>query len=159
MKTSQKTYLRALGMGTVAGMRAVVAPALLSHFLVKSPAGELNFSRLHYLQLPKVALGLKLAAGAELIGDKLPNTPDRTIVPQLSFRVLSGAVVGATLALANKQSTITGALIGGAAAAASSYLFCYLRKELVKTSGLPDASIAVLEDTLAVVGGYFIAKG
>jgi len=159
MKTTQKTYLRALGMGTVAGMRAVVAPALLSHFLVKSPAGELNFSRLHYLQLPKVALGLKLAAGAELVGDKLPNTPDRTIAPQLSFRVLSGAVVGATLALANKQSTITGALIGGAAAAAASFLFYFLRKELVNTTGLPDASIAVLEDTLAVAGGYFIAKG
>ena len=146
-------------MGTVAGMRAIVAPALLSHFLVKSPAGELNFSKLHYLQLPKVALGLKLAAGAELVGDKLPNTPDRIIAPQLSFRILSGAVAGATLASANKQSTITGAFIGGAAAAASSYLFWFLRKKLVSSTGLPDAGIAVLEDALAVTGGYMIAKG
>jgi hypothetical protein len=64
MKTKTKTYLRVLGMGTVAGMRSMAAPALLSHFLVKSPAGELNFSRLHYLQMPQVARGLKVAAGA-----------------------------------------------------------------------------------------------
>ena len=159
MKTAQKTYLRALGMGTVAGMRAVTAPMLLSHLLVKSPAGELNFSRLHYLQLPKVALGLKLAAGAEILGDKLPNVPDRTILPELLARVLSGAVVGASLAMANKQNTLTGAFIGGAAAAASSYLFRFLRKKLVSTTGLPDVSIAVLEDALALTGGYRLAKG
>jgi len=159
MKTKQKTYLRALGMGTVAGMRAMTAPALLSHLLVKSPAGELNFSRLRYLQLPKVALGLKIAAGAEIAGDKLPNVPDRTILPELLTRVASGALVGATLAMANKQNTLTGAVIGGAAAAASSYLFCFLRKKLVSTTDLPDYSFAVLEDALALAGGYQIAKG
>ena len=159
MKTKQKTYLRALGMGTVAGMRSMTAPALLSHFLVKSPAGELNFSPLHYLQLPKVAQGLKLAAGAELAGDKIPGVPDRTILPVISTRILSGALVGATLAMANKQNTLTGAFIGGAAAAASSYLFCYLRKKLVSTTGLPDFPFALVEDALAIGGGYQIAKG
>jgi len=159
MKTKTKTYFRVLGMGTVAGMRAVIAPALLSHFLVKSPAGALNFSRLHYLQVPKVALGLKLAAGAELVTDKLPFTPNRIVPMQLTGRVLSGAVVGATLALANKQNQIAGALLGGLAATASTYIFFYLRKELGKTTGLPDASIAVLEDTLAIAGGYRVLQG
>jgi uncharacterized membrane protein len=158
MKTKTKTYLRVLGMGAVAGMRAMTAPALLSHFLVKSPAGALNFSRLHYLQIPKVAQGLKVAAGAELVGDKLPFTPNRTIPAQLSTRILSGAVVGATLALANKQSAIVGALLGGLAAAASTHLFYFLRKELGQATGLPDANFAVLEDALALAGGYRVLK-
>ena len=159
MKTTEKTYLRVLGMGAVAGMRAVYAPALLSHLLVKSPAGALNFSRLHYLQIPKVALGLKLASGAELVGDKLPITPNRTVPSQLGVRIISGAVVGATVALANNQSKIGGALLGGLAAAASTYLFFYLRKNLVQTTGLPDTTFGFLEDTLALAGGYLVAKG
>ena len=159
MKTKEKTYLRALGMGAVSGMRAVYAPALLSHLLVKSPAGGLNFSRLHYLQVPKVALGLKIAAGAELLGDKMPFTPNRTVPAQLGTRILSGVVVGATVALANNQSKIGGALLGGLAAAASTYLFFYLRKNLVKTTGLPDTTFALLEDALALAGGYQVAKG
>jgi len=159
MKTKTKTYLRVLGMGTVAGMRAVIAPALLSHFLVKSPAGALNFSRLHYLQLPKVATGLKVAAGAELVVDKLPSTPNRIVPTQLTGRVLSGALVGATLALANKQNQIAGALLGGLAAAASTYLFFFLRKELGQATGLPDTTVGLLEDTLAIAGGYRVLQG
>ncbi|MDB5262004.1 MAG: hypothetical protein JWQ14_1285 [Adhaeribacter sp.] len=159
MKTKTKTYIRVLGMGTVAGMRAMMAPALLSHFLVKSPAGGLNFSRLHYLQVPNVALGLKVAAGAELVGDKLPNIPNRTTAPQLLARVISGAVVGATLALANGQNKTGGALLGGLAAAASTHLFFFLRKEIGQAAGLPDINVAVVEDMVALVSGYQLAKG
>ncbi|GEO02660.1 hypothetical protein AAE02nite_03240 [Adhaeribacter aerolatus] len=159
MKTSTKTYLRILGLGAVAGMRAMAAPALLSHLLVKSPAGELNFSRLHYLQLPKVANGLKLAAGAEVLGDKMPFTPNRTVPAQLGARILSGAMAGATVALANKQNKFGGFLLGGLAAAAATYVFFSLRKKLVQTTGWPDTTIALMEDTLALAGGYAIAKG
>jgi uncharacterized membrane protein len=67
--------------------------------------------------------------------------------------------VGATLALANNQSKIGGALLGGLAAATSTYLFFYLRKNLVETTGLPDTTFGLLEDSLALSGGYLVAKG
>ena len=159
MKTKEKTYLRVLGLGAVAGMRAAYAPMLLSHFLVRSPAGALNFSRLHYLQNRKVSIGLKVAAAAEIVVDKLPTTPNRTVQSQLGARVLSGALVGATLALANNQSKITGAVLGGLGAVASAYLFFNLRKSLVQTTGLPDTAIALLEDGLALAGGYRVLQG
>jgi uncharacterized membrane protein len=94
-----------------------------------------------------------------LVADKLPFTPNRTTAPQLVARVLSGAVVGATLALANKQNKFAGALLGGLAAAASTYLFYSLRKESGQATGLPDVGIALLEDALALAGGYQVAKG
>ncbi|KAA5544060.1 DUF4126 family protein [Adhaeribacter rhizoryzae] len=159
MKKRTKTYFRIMGMGAVAGMRAAAAPALLSHLLVKSPTGQLNFSPLHYLQVPKVAQGLKIAAGAELLGDKMPFTPNRIEPAQLGARVLSGALAGATLAMANKQSQAVGFLLGGLAAAAATYVFFTVRQKLVQTTGWPDTTIAVLEDTLALAGGYQIAKG
>src|SRR6187551_2823659 len=105
LKKAQKmrTTLQALGLGAVAGMRVFAAPALLSHFLSNDPAGALYNTRLRYLQRPFVATGLKFLAGAELIGDKLPMTGNRISPPQLAARVLSGAVVGATVAGANRK--------------------------------------------------------
>ncbi len=158
-KTKTSTYKLSLGLGAVAGMRALSAPALLSHFLVKAPKGNLNFSVLHYLQKPAVATGLKLAAGTELAGDKMPNMADRISPPQLLVRALSGAVVGATIAEAHHDSKVTGALLGGLAAVASSYVFYYLRRELGRVSGWPDATFAVLEDTLALSAGAALLKG
>jgi uncharacterized membrane protein len=159
MKTKEKTYLRVLGLGTVAGMRAAYAPMLLSHFLVRSPAGALDFSPLRYLQDRKVSIGLKVAAAAEIVVDKLPTTPNRTVPSQLSARVLSGALVGAALALANRQNTATGAVLGGLGAAASAYLFFNLRKSAVQTTGLPDTAVALVEDSLALAGGYRVLQG
>jgi hypothetical protein len=50
-------------------------------------------------------------------------------------------------------------LLGGLAAATSTYLFFYLRKNLVETTGLPDTTFGLLEDSLALSGGYLVAKG
>jgi len=156
--TVSPNILLTLGLGTIAGMRAMCAPALLSHFLAKTPVAHLKNSPLHYLQEPKVAIGLKLLAAAELVGDKMPNTPNRTIAPQLLVRVSSGALAGATLYQIYGEQKLIGALLGGLAAAASTYAFYYLRKELGSATGLPDAAVAVLEDALVVAGGVALLK-
>ncbi|KAA9340672.1 DUF4126 family protein [Adhaeribacter soli] len=150
--------LQALGLGAIAGMRAMAAPALLSHFLANDPAGALYNTRLRYLQRPIVATGLKFLAGAEVIGDKLPLTPNRIVFPQLAFRVLSGAVVGATVAGANEKPKLNGALLGMAGALAASYGFFYLRKMLGQRSGLPDMALGLVEDALVGSGGVALLR-
>ncbi|GGK68690.1 membrane protein [Rufibacter glacialis] len=146
-------------MGAIAGMRAMVAPAILSNHLSNSPTLFLQGSQLDYLQKSGVATGMKVLAVAELIGDKLPMTPNRIKPLQLVPRIFSGALVGATLAEANGENRVTGALLGVVGALAASYAFFYLRKNLGKMIGLPDASFALLEDALAVKAGTAILKG
>lgn len=159
MKTTHTNpALQALGLGAVAGMRAMAAPALLSHFLTHDPKGALYDTPLRYLQRPMVATGLKFLAGAELIGDKLPQTPDRISAPQLAVRVLSGAVVGATVAGAHEQPKITGALLGIAGALAASYGFFYLRKKIGQESGLSNMVLGLAEDALMASGGIALMK-
>ena len=150
--------LQAIALGAVAGMRAVAAPAVLSHFLANDPAGALYNTRLRYLQRPYVATTLKYLACAELIGDKLPLAPDRIKPMQLGARLLSGAVVGATVAGANEKSKLNGALLGMAGALAASYGFYFLRKVLGQKSGLPDMALGLAEDALAATGGIAVMK-
>ena len=155
---SQNATIQALGLGAIAGMRAVAAPALLSHYLNNDPAGALYNTPLRYLQRPLVATSLKLLAGAELIGDKLPVTPDRIAPSQLAVRVLSGAVVGATVAGANRKPKVTGAMLGIIGALAASYGFYFLRKKVGEKSGLPNIALGLMEDALMASGGIALMQ-
>ena len=93
---------------------------------------------------------LPLAAGGEMIADKLPSAPDRTSPPVLAGRVASGAVVGAALGQTRRSSAAACALAGVAGAVASSFVMMRLRLGLGRRLGLPDAAVAVVEDALAV---------
>ncbi|MBK0404012.1 DUF4126 family protein [Adhaeribacter sp. BT258] len=150
---STNSNLQAIGLGAIAGMRAMAAPALLSHFLTNDPAGALYNTRLRYLQRPMVATSLKFLAGAELIGDKLPMTGDRISVQQLIPRIISGAIVGATVAGANEKPKVNGALLGVAGAVVAAYGFFYLRKKLGQESGLPNMVLGLAEDAIMASGG------
>lgn len=148
---------KALGLGAVSGMRAMSAPAILSHFLSRSAQSSLHNSPLDYLQGSKLTTVLKVLAVAEVVADKLPAIPDRITPSSLLVRTISGAVVGAASSGVNGRSKVKGALLGGIGAIAASYVFFYLRKKLVQTTGLPDTGIALLEDTLAIsLGAAFV---
>jgi uncharacterized membrane protein len=147
------TNQNAFALGAIAGMRAMSAPALLSNHLANSPSLLLTGTKLGYLQRTGVATGMKVLAVAELIGDKIPKTPNRISPMQLLPRVLSGALVGATIAEINGESKITGSLLGVVGALAGSYAFFFLRKKLGDISGFPDAAFALMEDALALKVG------
>ncbi|ALJ00513.1 DUF4126 family protein [Rufibacter tibetensis] len=152
------TNQKAMALGAIAGMRAMTAPAILSNHFANSHSFFLDGSSLGYLQKSGVATGMKVLAVAELIGDKLPFTPKRIKPLQLMPRAFSGALVGATIAESNGESRITGALYGLVGAMAASYVFYYLRKNLVKVSGIPDGAFALMEDALALKVGTSILK-
>ncbi|UYZ57985.1 DUF4126 domain-containing protein [Hymenobacter latericus] len=148
-----------LGLGAVAGLRSMSAPAMLSHVLHKHPSGRLAASRLGWFQSGTAANLLKVMAAGEIIGDKLPGMPDRTAPPILGGRIASGALVGSVLAKANRSSVWQGALLGAAAAVASTYGALYLRKAASQNTALKEPWPGVVEDALMLASGSALLKG
>lgn len=152
------TYLKAFGLGVVAGMRSMVAPALLSHKLVRTIPTKQPSQPIHYLAQPAVSIGLKALAGLEIVGDKIPNVPDRTVAPEYSARVASGATCGAFLSQAEGESVPVGAVAGGVGTLIGTLVFFQLRQWLDHSLGLPDPVVALAEDALAITVGWQIVN-
>jgi uncharacterized membrane protein len=145
----------AFTIGVVAGLRSFTALALISW------AAHLGWLDLHQSRLSvmgkagSVAL-LSLFALGELIADKMPRTPSRTAPGPLGFRIFSGALSGAALCIAAQQSWMLGAVLGGAGAIIGSYGGYHVRHHLTKNAGLPDLLVALVEDVIAVGGGFLL---
>ncbi|MGI8990440.1 MAG: DUF4126 family protein [Bryobacteraceae bacterium] len=147
----------AAGIGVIAGLRTMTAPAAVS-WAAGGSSLALHDAPLKFLRSKvsrNVALGL---AAVELIADKLPSTPNRTNAGPLAARVVSGALCGAAVYSSNKRPIATGALVGGLGAIAGSFAGYELRRRLGDRLNVPDATIAVVEDALAMTGGFSIAK-
>jgi uncharacterized membrane protein len=150
---SSSPFWQTLGLGVVAGMRSMTAPALLSSALRHNPSGRLAHSALSWLQSKGAARTLKVLAGAEMASDKLPGMPDRTAPPVLAGRMLSGALVGAVLYKANRGSLLKGAVVGSLGAVAGSYAALALRKLASQRTGLKEPWTGFVEDALTVATG------
>ena len=124
----RKTIAAAL-LGTSAGMRTFTPAAVL-------------VARGRLPQDPPIRKGLFIAAGVELIGDKLPFVPSRTKPLPYLGRVASGAYCG------HRVAGQAGALVGAAAAAAGTSIGHQARKLPNKNSSALVA--ALLEDALAI---------
>jgi len=140
-------------LGAVAGMRTMLAPALLSSALKKRSSKRLRRSNLRFMQSGSTATVFKLLAAGELVGDKLPMTPNRTELAGLIGRGVSGALVGATLAKTQRVSPLAGAGVGLSSALVSTHAFYLLRKKLSEDTKLPDILWASSEDILAIKMG------
>lgn len=156
MKKDNKLVLQIISFGVISGMRTTFAPAVAAHYLSKKHNAALAKSKLNFIQLPTSAVVTKLLSVAEIIGDKLPNTPDRIVAPQVIARVASGAFAGAVISSANKDNIAKGILIGGAAALAAAFGTYYLRKYLDKSGLIKEPLTGVLEDALAISGGVLV---
>ena len=148
--------LSTFGLGVVAGMRSMTAPAALAHVLAGRTVAPRD-QPARFLSSERVAWLAALAAAGEFVGDKLPMTPDRTDALPLSGRLGSGALVGAAVAAATRENVVVGALVGVAGAAVGSFGFVRIRKALPGALGLPDWPVALAEDALAVSLGLAAA--
>jgi uncharacterized membrane protein len=156
MNTSETdVYLRAAGLGAIAGLRTFTAPALLSYEMSRSNRQEAVASS---LGSPTVAAVLGVLAVGELVADKTPWVPNRTDPLGLIGRAGSGAFVGATICRAKGRSTVAGAFIGAAAAIAATFAGYHLRRAAVRELGLPDTVVALIEDAVAVGGGTSLLR-
>lgn len=154
----RKLLYQTLALGALAGMRSLSAPALLSRSLSESGDGQLRDTPLHLLENKTVATVLGGLAASELLGDKIPNIPNRIDPPALIMRGASGALVGAALYLGQRKKVAEGAAIGAAAAIAATFASFYLRQSLGKATGIADPVFGVFEDALVVGTGLKAAK-
>lgn len=97
------------------------------------------------------AVGLSTAAAlSEYLGDKLPNTPNRTTPAPLIGRIIFGGLVGAIVATAFRRPAVNGVVMGAVGALIGSYGGFYARRGLTHGLGLPDLPVAITGDYAAV---------
>lgn len=153
----KNVYLQSVLIGVIAGMRSMSAPALVSNHLADKQSTEVENSPFKFLASENVSNTLKVLAVGEMIADKTPFIPDRISPAPLIARAVSGALCGASLCTAEKESAEVGAISGGLAAIGSAYAFYYLRKGLGE-EGIPDLLLGFIEDAVAIGAGSKILE-
>jgi uncharacterized membrane protein len=149
--------LSAFGIGIVAGLRSMTAPAAVS-LAAHLHRLDLRDSRLALLGSPAAAYMTSALALGELIADKLPFVPNRTNPLPITFRMLSGAVCGAALCVSVNRLILAGTLLGGLGAVNGAFGGFHVRRLLVKHLKVPDMKVALAEDAFAIVAALFIVS-
>jgi len=139
----------ALGIGFVAGLRALTAPAVVSW---AARLGWLNLAGtpLAFMGSTVAVALISLAALGEFVNDLLPKTPPRTAPAPLIARIVNGGFSGACLCAASGQSLLAGAVLGGVGGLVGAFAGYQARTRLVKALNVKDAFIAVAEDLVAI---------
>ena len=143
----------AVGIGAVAGLRTLAAPAVLA-WAAKRRLIRLGSSPFATIISATASKRITDFAVSELIADKLPFTPSRLNAGPLASRIISGAICGATIYGVVKRPLTEGAVLGGLGAIAAAFAGYHMRKRLSRD--MPDLAVAVLEDALAIGGGVLI---
>ncbi len=152
------TLGRALGLGAVAGVRSMSAPALLSRAASRGYIGGIEGTSFAFLASPRTARILTVLAVGEALADKLPFSPDRISPPGLLGRMASGGLVGAALFAAAERRATIGAGLGLLSAAAASYPSYYLRVKTQEKLGAPNWAVGLVEDALAEGAGLLTLR-
>jgi uncharacterized membrane protein len=147
------TIWRTLGLGGIAGMRAMAAPAILSKSVVEGRIGSLEGTPFAALGSPRVSTALRVLEIGELIVDKLPIVPSRTSPPPLLGRAASGALVGAAVFASGRRQTVMGGALGVVSAMAAAYAGERLRMQIIQRLGVPNIIAGLLEDGIVLFGG------
>ena len=145
--------LLALAIGIVAGSRSLTAPAVVAW------GAYLGWIDLHgtwasWMANIITAIAFTVLAVGELVNDKLPKTPARTTPPIFAARILTGGLAGAVLGAWPHWtfSALGAGVIGAVLGTLGGY---QARKRLAAVAGR-DLPIALLEDAVAILGGFAV---
>jgi uncharacterized membrane protein len=143
-------------VGLVAGLRSMLAPAIVSW------SAHLNLLNIKqtYVELMSyriTVLVFTLLAILELIADKWPKTPSRTQPPSFIVRILSGGLVGATVG-ASGGRLVFGLVLGAAGAVVGTLGGAAARAKLASAFHA-DFPAAILEDLAAFAIAIFPILG
>jgi uncharacterized membrane protein len=151
-------FLLAIGIGIVAGLRSLLAPAVVAwaaHFDLLN----LNGSPLAFMASRTAVVIFSIFAIGELVADKLPKTPRRTAFAPLLARIVLGALSGACLFAAAGKSLLAGALLGGTGGLIGAFVGYELRRRLVNNLHIRDFFIAICEDLVAIaLSCFFVSR-
>jgi uncharacterized membrane protein len=148
-------FVLAFGIGIVAGLRSLTAPAVVAW------AAHLSWLNLHASPLAfigstsAVAILSVLAIG-ELVADKLPMIPKRTAPAPLLARVVTGGLCGACVCAAVGKSLLAGTLLGGIGGVIGAFLGYGIRRRL--DLHIKDLVVAICEDVVAVGLALFLVS-
>jgi uncharacterized membrane protein len=149
-------FLLALGIGIVAGLRSLTAPAVVAW------GAHLNWLNVHDSALAfmgstaAVAIFSLLAIG-ELIGDKMPRIPKRTAPAPLIARIITGGLCGACVCVSAGKSLVLGAVLGGIGGVIGAFVGYGIRRRL--DMSIKDFVVAVCEDVIAIgVALFFVSQ-
>lgn len=143
-------YGLAFVIGIVAGLRAMVAPAAIA-WAARLGWLDLHGSWIAFLGYRWTAPILTLLALAEIVNDKLPNTPSRKVPPQFGARIVSGGLCGAAIGVPAGMWWL-GLLLGIAGAVAGTLGGSAIRANLARAF-VRDLPAALIEDVVAIVLG------
>lgn len=141
-------FIKALILGLSAGIRSMAPLSVISTKFNKNKRLGLKNSNFSFMQSGVASSLLDMAALGELAQDKNPTTKNRTEPLSVLARCASGALAGATVYKASFRNPVHGALIGSAAALASTFLFFHLRKKATQKTNKANM-VAMSEDLLA----------
>jgi uncharacterized membrane protein len=150
-------FLLALGVGIVAGLRSLLAPAVVAwaaHFDLLN----LHGSPLAFMGSRAAVAIFSIFAIGELIADKLPKTPKRTAFAPLLARILLGALSGVSLCVATGKSLLAGALLGGTGGVIGAFVGYEIRRRIVNSLHIKDFFVAICEDLVAIVLACFLVS-
>lgn len=147
----------AFGIGVVAGLRALTAPAVVCwaahlHWI------NLQGTHLSFMGTTIALIIFTLAAVGEIVNDKLPKTGPRTAPPSVVIRMITGGLAAATLTVGASHHLWMGALTGAVGALVGTFGGYQIRTRIVKALHSPDFVVALIEDAVAVCGGLFLAS-
>jgi uncharacterized membrane protein len=154
-RKSLKVATLAAGLGAVAGLRSLTAPAALALGVRRGWTRPLRGAA-KVLRARRVAKAASAGALGEMVVDASPFAPDRRIAPSLAWRMASGALVGAAVANSERKHLAIGIVAGGLGAVAGTFGGSLLRRKL--SDRLPSKVAAVAEDAIAVGGGVLLAR-
>jgi uncharacterized membrane protein len=155
--STPELHLLLLGIGFVAGLRTVTAPAVVV-WGVRLGWLDLHGTPFAFLGSTVALVFFTIGALGEFVTDQLPSTPARTVPVQFGARIVTGAFSGAALALAAGHSMFTGIILGAIGAIAGTLGGYHARKSLVAGLKVPDAAIALPEDILAIALALLIVS-
>lgn len=153
MTGTTRTLLTAAGIGALAGMRSLAAPALLSRELAHGRMGAGRGAAARFFSAPVTSRTLGLLAAGEMAADKARWIPARIDPVPLAGRAALGALGGAFIASRRGGSGLTAAILGGATAVGVAAAMYTLRRLARRRLPFPDAALGLVEDGLVFALG------
>lgn len=148
----------AVGIGVVAGLRSMTAPAAVS-WAAHVGWLKLDGSPLAFMGSTVAVVIVSLSATVEYVVDVLPTTPRRTAPGPLIARITTGGLAGACLCVSANQPLLLGALLGGLGGVVGAFAGYEVRKRLVAGLKVKDVVIALAEDAVAIGAAYLLVFG